>query len=83
MSGQNSQAENLRGEVTNFGKQIDFSKDLTEGDINGYIAWRIAIWEDSRYRDRDLWIAFIDVKCILLEIIEVCDGLRPGLANSG
>ena len=60
MSGQNSQSENLRGEVTNFGKQIDFSKDLTEGDINGYIAWRIAIWEDSRYRDRDLWIAFID-----------------------
>jgi hypothetical protein len=60
MLGQNSQAENLRGEVTNFGKEIDFSKDLTEGDINGYIAWRIAIWEDSRYRDRDLWIAFID-----------------------
>jgi len=60
MAGQNSQTDNLRGEVTNFGKQIDFSKDLTEGEINGYIAWRIAIWEDSQYRDRELWIAFID-----------------------
>ena len=60
MAGQNSQTDNLRGEVTNFGKQIDYSKDLTEGDINGYIAWRIAIWKDSQYRDRELWIAFID-----------------------
>jgi hypothetical protein len=60
MAGQNSQSDNLRGEVTNFGKQIDFSEDLTEGDINGYIAWRIAIWTDSQYRDRELWIAFID-----------------------
>ena len=60
MTGQNSQTDNLRGEVTNFGKQIDYSKDLTEGDINGYIVWRIAIWKDSQYRDRELWIAFID-----------------------
>ncbi|RKF77620.1 hypothetical protein GcM3_070031, partial [Golovinomyces cichoracearum] len=49
------------GEITNFGKQINLNDGTpTREDVNGFITWRIAVYQDSNYRDYSLWEAFVE-----------------------
>ncbi|KAI0994367.1 hypothetical protein K3495_g13816 [Podosphaera aphanis] len=54
-------SQSPRGEISNFGKKIDLRYGkLAESDLNGFIAWRIAVYQDRRYRDYSLWEAFVE-----------------------
>ena len=50
-----------KGEVTNYVKWLDVTKEPPiESDLKGFIAWRIDLYEDSQYRDYDLWEAYVE-----------------------
>jgi hypothetical protein len=50
-----------KGEVTNYGKWLDVTKEPPiESDLNGFIAWRIDLYEGSQYRDYELWEAYVE-----------------------
>ena len=50
-----------KGEVTNYGKWLDVTKGPpVESDLNGFISWRIDRYEDEKFRDYELWEAFLE-----------------------
>jgi hypothetical protein len=50
-----------KGETTNYGKWLDVTKEPpVESDLNGFISWRKDRYEDERYRDYNLWAAFVE-----------------------
>jgi hypothetical protein len=55
-----NQANDPMREIADYGKQIDPLKPVTEGIVNGYIAWRLAIYKKKQYRDSDLWEVFVE-----------------------
>ena len=58
-TGSNQKA--AKGEVTNYGKWLDVTKGPpVESDLNGFISWRIDRYEDEKFRDYELWEAFVE-----------------------
>jgi hypothetical protein len=70
------------GEVTNYGKYLGVTKELPiESDLNGYIAWRIDLYEQIfRYRDYDLWECYVEDFEVLGDHLPTCkQGIRANL----
>ena len=58
-TGSNQKA--AKGEVTNYGKWLDVTKKPpVESDLNGFISWRIDRYEDEKWRNYELWEAFVE-----------------------
>ena len=41
-------------------RKIDFNQPITEGIVTGYIAWQLSVYKSRRYRDFNLWEAFVE-----------------------
>ena len=60
-SASGSNQRTAKGETTNYGKWLDVTKEPpVESDLNGFISWRKDRYEDERYRDYNLWAAFVE-----------------------
>jgi hypothetical protein len=41
-------------------RKIDSNQPITEGIVTGYIAWQLSVYKSRRYRDFNLWEAFVE-----------------------
>jgi hypothetical protein len=58
-TGSNQRA--AKGELTNYGKWLDVTKKPpVESDLNGFISWSIDRYEDEKWRNYELWEAFVE-----------------------